>query len=154
MVLRRAQAVEQGRSGGDRGFEARLRDWLSSERARTWWWIAENDSGPVGFAGALPYLRMPKPSSRQSGWAYLGNLFVLPAHRGRGTGRALVDAVLVWADEQRFVRVVLSPSELSTPLYARAGFVPADGLMVRPLTWPARGRRCGRPRGDPTDWRL
>jgi GNAT superfamily N-acetyltransferase len=122
----------------------RLRTWLRAESERVWW-IAETASEAVGFVGALPYRRMPKPGSPESGWAYLGNLFVLPGHRGSGTGRALVDAVLQWADAQGCERVVLSPSEPSAPLYARAGFVRADGLMVRRLP--------GRPHGDPTHWR-
>ena len=38
-------------------------------------------------------------------------------------------AVLAWAREQRMVRLVLNPSEVSLPLYRGLGFQPADNLM-------------------------
>jgi len=43
----------------------------------------------------------------------------------------LVSAALNYADENDFVRVVLSPTERSIPLYQRDGFGPADALMLR-----------------------
>ena len=40
-----------------------------------------------------------------------------------------MEAVLAWAREQRMVRLVLNPSEVSLPLYSGLGFQPADNLM-------------------------
>jgi len=51
--------------------------------------------------------------------------------RNRGIGSQLVSAALSYADQNGFVRVVLSPTERSIPLYERAGFGPADALMLR-----------------------
>ena len=80
-------------------------------------------------------------------WGYLGNAFVLAAYRNQGIGGQLLDAVLGYASENGFARVVLSPSERSIPFYERAGFGPADALML----WTpggssriARGRRLTR----------
>ena len=56
---------------------------------------------------------------------------MLAAYRNEGIGGQLLRALLGYADEEGFVRVVLSPSERSVPFYERAGFGPADGLMVR-----------------------
>lgn len=64
-----------------------------------------------------------------SRWGYLANLFVMPEHRGCGLGAELLTALLGAARERGLVRVVLSPSEASRPLYARHGFGPADGLI-------------------------
>jgi GNAT superfamily N-acetyltransferase len=129
--LRRASAEDEG----DPDFERRFAAWFAAERARTTW-LASVDGEPVGFVGLLEYRRMPKPGSRDGLWGYLGNMFVLEAHRGRGIGAALVSAVLAHADARGYVRVVLSPSERAIPLYKRAGFVEADGtagdrLLVR-----------------------
>jgi GNAT superfamily N-acetyltransferase len=56
--------------------------------------------------------------------------------RNRGIGSQLVSAALSYADQNGFVRVVLSPTERSIPLYERAGFGPADALMLRtPPPW-------------------
>jgi hypothetical protein len=38
--------------------------------------------------------------------------------------------VLGYANEKAFARVVPSPSEMSIPLYRRAGFGPADKLLL------------------------
>jgi hypothetical protein len=47
-----------------------------------------------------------------------------------------VQALIAYADENGFVRVVLSPTERSIPLYERTGFGPADALMLRtPPPW-------------------
>ena len=74
--------------------------------------------------------RMPRPGRPPSRWGYLGNAFVLAAYRNQGIGSQLLGAVLGHAREHGFVRVVLSPSERSIPFYERAGFGPADVLMV------------------------
>ena len=56
---------------------------------------------------------------------------MLAAYRNEGIGDQLLRALLGYADEEGFVRVVLSPSERSVPFYERAGFGPADALMLR-----------------------
>ena len=38
-------------------------------------------------------------------------------------------ALLAWSREERLVRLVLNPSEISKDLYAGLGFRPADDLM-------------------------
>jgi GNAT superfamily N-acetyltransferase len=85
----------------------------------------------------LVFTRMPRPRSAAvpggpDRWGYVANVYVLPAARDAGVGRALRDAVLAHADAEGFARLVLSPSERSVPFYERAGFVPATSLMVRP----------------------
>ncbi len=45
---------------------------------------------------------------------------------------ALLATLLAYADERGFARVVLGPSERSVPFYGRAGFGPADTLLLRP----------------------
>jgi GNAT superfamily N-acetyltransferase len=76
---------------------------------------------------------MPRPGRPPSRWGYFSNAFVLARYRDRGIGRALIGALLDHATTNGFVRVVVSPSPRSIPFYARAGFGPADMLMVRPF---------------------
>ena len=54
------------------------------------------------------------------------------ANRDGGLGTRMLAACTAYADERGFVRVVLSPSERSVPVYLRAGFEPATSLPVRP----------------------
>jgi predicted N-acetyltransferase YhbS len=124
--LRRAWAEETG----DPGFEARLAEWLASPSRLVL--LAESDAAVVGMVALTWYERMPRPGATPSGWAYLGQLFVLPAFRGAGLGTALTAAAEEQAREWGAVRIVLAPSEKSVPLYERAGFRPADMLRVKP----------------------
>lgn len=110
-----------------------LKGWLRTEGVHRRTWLAEIDDDAVGYVSALLYRRMPSAVRPASGWAYLGNLFVRPEHRGSGTGEALVDAVVSWARDLHLSRVVLSPSERSVPLYRRLGFREAEELLVLPL---------------------
>jgi hypothetical protein len=48
-------------------------------------WLAEEGGRPVGMMNLAIYERMPRPGRALSRWGYLGNVFVLAAHRTRGT---------------------------------------------------------------------
>lgn len=57
-------------------------------------------------------------------FAYLADVFVLPAHRGRGHGKALVAAMMIHPDLQGLRRLMLATSD-AHGLYAGFGFEPA-----------------------------
>jgi GNAT superfamily N-acetyltransferase len=136
-ALRRAWTEEQHGPVEDETFEARFADWLERESARRVTWLAELAGEPAGMVNLTVFDRMPQPGRDPGRWAYLGNAFVRAACRNQGIGSALMDALLRYADEQRYVRVVLSPSERSVPLYQRHGFCADGGLLVRPWPGPA-----------------
>ncbi len=131
-ALRRESAREQDGEHDDPGFEERFAAWVGRESARRIIWLAEVAAGGrlVGAMNLTVFERMPRPGRPPAHWGYLGNAFVLAAYRNQGIGGQLLDAVLGHAREQGFVRVVLSPSQRSIPFYQRAGFGPADELMV------------------------
>ena len=128
--LRRESAAEQDGDGADPSFEERFGAWYARESSRRIIWLAEVDGRPVGAMNLSVFERMPRPGMAPTRWGYLGNAFVLAAYRNQGVGGQLLDAVLGYASENGFVRVVLSPSERSIPFYERAGFGPADALML------------------------
>jgi GNAT superfamily N-acetyltransferase len=130
-ALRRAW-VEENAGGpvADDEFEESFADWFAAEHDQRVTWIAES-GGIVGMVNILVFNRMPRPGVADNRWAYLANLYVAPEHRGRAIGAALLEACTAYADEHGFVRIVLSPSERSVPLYQRAGFGPATSLMLR-----------------------
>lgn len=82
----------------------------------------------VGFARAL---------SDGVALAYLADVYVLPEHRGRGLGAALV-AEMVEGGRGSDFRWMLHTDD-AHGLYARFGFGPPD---ARYLERPARGRRA------------
>jgi GNAT superfamily N-acetyltransferase len=134
--LRRESTVEQDGDRADPSFEERFSAWYARESSRRIMWLAEVDGRMVGAVNLAVFERMPRPGRAPSRWGYLGNAFVLAAYRNQGIGRQLLDAVLGYASENGFARVVLSPTERAVPFYERAGFGPADALMV----WTPGGR--------------
>ena len=120
-------------------FVAIFRHWFLREQETRWWWIAINDQGGVGMVNLKIFDRMPSPDRPASRWGYLANLFVVPDQRGSGAGSSLVAAVVERAKAEGLVRVVLSPSQLSVPLYGRHGFRPATDLLLMPLEEPEGG---------------
>ena len=128
--LRREWTREQDGDGGDPGFEERFAAWWAREASRRVSWLAEVDRCPAGMMNLAVFERMPRPGQAPSRWGYLGNAFVLAPYRDQGLGGQLLGAVLGYARENQFARVVLSPSERSIPFYERAGFGAADVLML------------------------
>ncbi len=129
-----ARADDIGADDGgddDPGFEARFADWYQRESARRVTWLAEVSGEPVGMMNLAVFDRMPRPGRDLGCWGYLGNAFVLAAHRGQGIGSRLLRALLGYADDHGYVRVVLSPSPRSVPFYGRFGFGADSGLIVR-----------------------
>ena len=129
--LRREWTREEAGEIEDPDFEENLAAWFGREWSRRIMWLAEEGGRPAGMMNLAIYERMPRPGRALSRWGYLGNVFVLAAYRNRGIGSQLVSAALNYADQNGFARVVLSPTERSVPLYERAGFGPADALMLR-----------------------
>ena len=116
----------------DPGFEQRFADWFTAQLAhRSLAWVADADGDAVGMLLMFVHERMPDPDRDPGRWGYIGNVFVLPAHRDAGVGRLLLDAALAHADEHAYVRVVLNPSPTSVPFYERAGFGSDHQLLVR-----------------------
>jgi GNAT superfamily N-acetyltransferase len=130
--LRRVFVQERDGEITDEDFEARFAHWYESESGRRVTWVAEAHGRLVGMMSLAVFERMPRPGRDAGRWGYLGNALVLAAHRNQGTGTRMLDAVLRYADEGGFARVVLSPSERSVPFYRRAGFGPAGTLLLRP----------------------
>ncbi len=130
-TLRAEWTREWGGAEGDAGFAERFAAWFDEERARRVTWLAETADRAIGMVNLTVFERMPQPGRAPSRWGYLANAFVLAAYRDQGIGGRLLDALLRYADEHDFARIVLNPSERAIPLYLRAGFRPASALLVR-----------------------
>ena len=60
-------------------------------------------------------------------FAYLGDVFVLPEARGRGVGKALMEAILAHPDVAGIRRFALLTDD-AHGLYAQYGFAPLDDV--------------------------
>ncbi|BDH58593.1 GNAT family N-acetyltransferase [Tsukamurella sp. PLM1] len=114
----------------DDGFVDRVRDWWVRDRRTV---LLSGNRASTAVAGMVTlheYVRMPRAGEESTAWGYVGHLFVLPAARREGHGRALILATQQLARDRGYRRLVLSPSAESVALYRRAGFRTADELMV------------------------
>ena len=151
-ALRRAWTAEQDGHVDDEGFEARFLDWYERESARRVSWLAEVRGQTVGMMNLAVFSRMPQPGRDASSWGYLGNAFVLAAYRGQGIGSLLLRALLGYADDHDYVRVVLRPFAAGDPVLPAArlqrGHRPARQAPAGVST-VLRGRPCTRRAGLP-----
>ena len=66
-------------------------------------------------------------------FAWLADVFVVPAHRGQGLAKWLMEVILAHPDLQGFRRWVLATKDAQS-LYAQFGFIP----LHRPERWMER----------------
>lgn len=93
-------------------------------------WFADDDTGRCVGVVSLHLLDMPpRTDDRRTLEGYVINLYVDPAHRHAGVGRALFDACLAGAADHHVRRVFLKATADGRPLYERAGFAPNDAWM-------------------------
>jgi GNAT superfamily N-acetyltransferase len=85
-------------------------------------WVAEQDAELIGVISVRIIHKMPSPEEPDGRFGYLTNTYVLPQHRGRGIGTALLAAVRKWAVAQRLELLVVWPSERAYPFYERGGY--------------------------------
>ena len=82
--------------------------------------------GLYGDGGQIGYARVV---TDQATVAWLGDVFVLAAHRGRGLGVWLVECVLACPETQGLRNWLLATAD-AHELYRRFGFAPADPARI------------------------
>ena len=116
--------------------EDRLRAHLFGPRPCAEALLAEDASQVVGFA---LFFQTYSTFRAQPG-LYLEDLFVIPEHRGRGHGKALLAALATLAVERGCARLEWSVLNWNTPaigFYASLGAVPMNEWTVYRLTGDA-----------------
>ena len=89
------------------------------------WELAHLDGEPVGF------LSCTRDATQQL--LKLNKLYLLPAHHGRGHGRAMLDHVKTFAFELRATRILLTVNKANARAlraYERAGFRTIDAIVT------------------------
>lgn len=126
-----ASEDEQARQSVD-AFASDLSDWRGAHRdSHTAFLGRLPGAGAVGMAWMALVPRVPRPGDTSRMSADLQSVFVLPEHRGRGVGSALVRAATEHAQSCGASRVTVDSGPLAVPLYARLGFAASDLLLQR-----------------------
>ena len=97
--------------------------------------VAERGGRLIGCVWVQFVERVPHPNLRRGERpiAYITNMYVEPALRNGGIGRALLDAAVGCAQGRGASGAILWPSERSVPFYRRAGFGDEDAPLALPL---------------------
>jgi GNAT superfamily N-acetyltransferase len=117
-------------------FIDRVLPWLAEHLAHPAWrvWVAvAPDDQIIGQVFLQLITKVPNPIEEAEHLAYLTNLFVLPAYRGQGLGKRLLDTAIAACSPELVDRLILWPSLRSRALYERAGFQPPASMLERPL---------------------
>ncbi len=122
---------DEGRPVDDAGYDDAWAAWWAVEQGHRTFWVAEVDGAVVGMLSMVHMRRMPRPGRSAAGWGYLQQMFVLPDHRNRGVGSALLTAAVDAGLAAGFLHVVLHPAPRAEAFYRRHGFETADFLLSR-----------------------
>jgi GNAT superfamily N-acetyltransferase len=132
------RVVERGGSGMERGaFDTAFAEWVAAHTHTNVPFIAHVDLVAVGMAWLALVERIPGPDRWQRRAGLVQSVYVLPEHRDRGIGAALLNLVTTEARRLGLDYLMVHPSERSFPFYRRHGFADAAGTLQLELA----GRR-------------
>ena len=94
-------------------------------------WVVETGTGEIVAGGGITVLPWP-PGPRYPGeqLAFVYNLYTDPAHRRRGLGRQIMDAIHSWCREAGISSLALNASDAGRPLYESLGYRVSPSPMM------------------------
>ena len=105
-------------------------DWCAEHQHTHLPVVAELEGGGlVGMAWLVVVPRVPRPGDLGRRSADLQSVFVLPEHRSRGIGSAIVRGAIEHAAATGILRVTVHSGTRAIPLYERLGFARSPKLM-------------------------
>ncbi len=93
-------------------------------------WVAADAQEPVGMGGASFFSLPPNDWCPEGKTAYIGNMYVRPAHRRLGIAARLLSLLLEEAKNRGCERILLHTTERGRPLYEKFGFEPSPTAMA------------------------
>jgi GNAT superfamily N-acetyltransferase len=112
---------------------AAFRSWLAQTMADGLYraWLAETPAGAVAAGGGITVVPWPPgPSYPGSRLAFVYNVYTEPAHRRRGLGRLVMNAIHAWCRAHDVRSVALNASRDGLRLYTSMGYVESPAPMM------------------------
>jgi GNAT superfamily N-acetyltransferase len=118
-------------------FAIELEEWWRGKRDSHIAFVARTEDATaaqeiVGMAWVALLPRIPRPGATNRLAGDIQTVFVLPEHRSRGIGSALVDAAAQHATDRGAIRVTVHSGRRAIPVYERIGFASSRQLLQRP----------------------
>jgi len=116
--------------------EAAFRQWLGEMMPKGLYraWVVEAGSEIVAGGGITIIQWPPGPRYLGDRLAFVYNVYTEPAHRRRGLGRAVMEAIHAWCREERIGSLALNASRFGQSLYESMGYaVPSSPMMFLAL---------------------
>ena len=114
-----------------RRFAETLARWIERKGTSLIASVADHRGEIVGMAWLVAYERVPNIDQAVRVTGDIQSVYVTPAFRGAGVGRALVASLLEAADARGIERVTVSANHTAAPLYAQLGFRSDEILLER-----------------------
>lgn len=103
-------------------------------------WVAESADGAVIAGGGIVVAAWPgypgEPAARR---AWILNMYTEPAARRKGIARKLMEVMIDWCREERFLFVALHASDFGRSIYQALGFHPTNEMRLD-LAVPSRSK--------------
>jgi GNAT superfamily N-acetyltransferase len=113
-------------------FRETFADWYAIHGGNVTAFVADAGQEVVGTLWLVRVARTPRPSKLDpEPLGYVTFFYVDPAHRQRGVGKALLDALTSYADEESFDTLIVWPAERSGTNYRDVGFSDPPELLER-----------------------
>jgi GNAT superfamily N-acetyltransferase len=119
-----------------REFAEHLAAWMRSQGQALLCHVADIGGEFVGMAWLVLFERVPDIHDRIRLAGDIQSVYVLPQHRKRGIGSALVRSLIDAADERGVPRVTVRANASAAAIYSAEGFVTAPYLLERPQVRP------------------
>ena len=100
---------------------------IRSEEWCNWLVVAADHAVAIGTLAF--FMRPPYVGNPEGKDAYFLNGYTLPAYRGRGAARLILQAAIQRASERGVRKLILHATEAGRPIYSKAGFVPSAAYM-------------------------
>ncbi len=92
-------------------------------------WVAEEEGQIVATSGLVLFERAPTPTNLAGIEGYILNMYTLPAWRGRGIARRLMQEIISYAQSLNVQQFWLHATAQGRPLYEKIGFVALNDVM-------------------------
>lgn len=133
VLLRTEMFHAMGMQAEDSAWRRNAREWFSARIEDALYGIFVLESSGSVVACGMGAIRdsAPSPAAPDGRDVLISNICTLPSHRGRGHGRAVLEAVMKWARQTGVGRAELTATSDGRIMYTQAGFAPSRFPSMR-----------------------